>query len=149
MSLKIVPSTTTILLIDDNDQDRTYYAERIQKRLPDCIVLEAKDGRSGLALYRLRKIDCIITELRLPDMSGLELLIEVVPRVSKPTIAVIILTREVSRFSSYDVAIRNGAQAFIVKRFTSGDELVQLIQKAMAWVGPNEKNRQQDDQISK
>jgi len=137
----------TILLIDDNDKDRTYYAERIRIGIPGCIVLEAKDGRSGLDLYRSRKIDCIITDVDLPDMPGFGLLVELVPLASKPTIAVIILTRAVWR-TFYDLAIQHGAQAFIVKRFTSGDDLVQVIPTAIAWVGPNEKDRQQDDQIS-
>ena len=143
LSPRISSPFTTILLIDDNDHDRTYYAERIRIGIPDCIVLEAEDGQSGLGLYRSRRIDCIITELHLPDMSGIELLMEVVPRASQPTIAVIVLTRVVSR--SFDaIAIQNGAQALLVKRFTSGDELVQLIPTAMAWVGPNEKPRSPD-----
>jgi len=134
----------TILLIDDNDKDRTYYAERIRIGIPGCIVLEAKDGRSGLDLYRSRKIDCIITDVDLPDMPGFGLLVELVPLASKPTIAVIMLTQTVPR-ALHDLAIRNGAQAFFVKRFTSGDELVQAIQKAMAVVGPMRKDRQPPD----
>jgi len=131
---------TTILLIDDNDKDRTYYAERIRIGIPDCIVLEARDGRYGLELYRSRRIDCIVTELALPDMSGFELLINVVPRVSKPAIAVIFLTRVVWKSVSY-IAITNGAQAYLVKRFTSGDELTQIISKVIARVGPTQKDR--------
>ena len=115
--------------------------------IPDCTVLEAKDGRSALDLYRSRKIDCIITELYLPDMSGYELLVEVVPRASKPTIAVIILTRAVWK-SLHDVAIHNGAQGFFMKRFTSGDELAMMIPKAIACVGPKEKDPPQDDHLS-
>ena len=129
---------TTILLIDDNDKDRTYYAERIRIGIPECTVLEAKDGRSGLELYRSRRIHCIITEAYLPDMSGFELLLEVVPRPSKPAIAVVILTHATWRYLN-NLAIQRGAQAFLVKRLTSSDELVPIIQKGIARVGPNEK----------
>jgi len=52
MSLNIDIPTTTILLIDNNDKDRTYYADRIRIGLPDCHVLESKDGSSGLELYK-------------------------------------------------------------------------------------------------
>src|SRR5262247_3129841 len=86
---------TTILLIDDQDKDRTYYAERIRSGISDCMVLEARDGRSGLALYRSLKIDCIITEVYLPDRSGFELLLEVVPQPSQPATAVVALTQAV------------------------------------------------------
>jgi hypothetical protein len=48
---------TTILLIDDHDEIRTYYAHRLAVSIPDRMVLEAKDGRSGLALYYSKTID--------------------------------------------------------------------------------------------
>jgi DNA-binding NarL/FixJ family response regulator len=147
--MDLSPSTplTTVLLIDDNDKDRTYYAKRIRMGIPDCMVLEARDGQSGLALYRSRKIDCILTEVYLPDMSGFELLIELVPRAIKPAVAVIILTRTVSKPLNA-LAMQLGAQGFFVKRFTSGDELRQIIPRTIARIGPDEKTRQQDDQIS-
>ena len=131
---------TTILLIDDNDKDRTYYADRIKFLLPDCIVLEAKDGQSGLDLYQSRRIDCIVTELHLPDMSGFELLLDLNPRASQPAVAFIILAR-VAWKALADMAKTNGAQAFLVKRSTAGDELVPAIQKAIATVGLTRKER--------
>ena len=127
------PTATTILLVDGNDKDRTYYVDRIKSALPDYIVLEAKDGLSGLNLYHSRRVDCIVTELHLPDMSGFELLLEVNPHASKPEVAVIILARMAWR-AVIDMAKDNGAQAFLVKRATAGEELIPVIQKAIATV---------------
>jgi hypothetical protein len=42
---------TIILLIDAYDKDRTYYVDRLKNFLPDCVILEAEDGRTGLDLY--------------------------------------------------------------------------------------------------
>jgi DNA-binding NarL/FixJ family response regulator len=134
------PAITTIILIDENDKDRTYYADRLKFLIPQCVVLEAKNGRTGLELYRSRRIDCIITELHLPDMSGFELLLEVVPRASQPPVAVVILTRASMPNLAY-VAKNNGAQAFLVKRLTAGDELTPVVLKAIATVGPTHKDR--------
>ena len=67
------PATTTILPIDHDDKDRTYYADRLKISIPNCIVLEAKDIRSGLEIYRSRRVDCIVTEIHPPDGSGFEL----------------------------------------------------------------------------
>jgi CheY-like chemotaxis protein len=136
------PATTTILLVDGNDKDRTYYADRLKAFMPDCVFLEAKDGQSGLELYKSRPVDCIVTELHLADMSGLELLVEVVPRSSQPQVAVIILTRtSIAVPALADITRNNGAQAFLIKPFTSGDELAQAVRKAIAVVGPTRKDR--------
>ena len=130
-----IPAMTTILLIDDNDKDRTYYADQVKIFIPDCIVLEAQDIRSGLELYQSRQIDCIVTEIHLPDSSGFELLIDLVPDASdEPPVAVVMLTR-LSKPGLAQLAKTNGAQAFFVKRLTSGDELAQAIEKAIARVG--------------
>ena len=108
--------------------------------MPECVVLEAKDGQSGLELCRSRRIDCLVTELDLPDMSGFQLLVTVVPYASQPSMAVIMLTRT-SMPALIALAKDNGAQAFLVKRLTAGDELAQVIQKAIAFVGPTHKDQ--------
>ena len=58
---------TTILLIDGNDHEHTYYADRLKCAISDCVVLEAKDGKSALKVYKSRRVDCILHEILLPD----------------------------------------------------------------------------------
>jgi DNA-binding response OmpR family regulator len=90
----IVPATlTTILLIDGHDEDREYWVDRLNLWASEYIVLQAHNGSSGLALCRLRQIDCVVVEIDLPDMSGFEVLVELVPRASHPEVAVIMLSR--------------------------------------------------------
>ena len=60
---------------------------------PDYVVLEAETGKAGLSLCRSQRVDCVLVELTLPDMSGFEVLIHLVPRARQPEIAVIVLTR--------------------------------------------------------
>jgi CheY-like chemotaxis protein len=133
-------ATTTILLIDSYATDRTYYAAQLKHALPDCVILEAADGQTGLDLYNARRIDCIVTELQLRDMSGFDVLVKLVPRASQPTVALVMLTRS-SIPALGDLARNNGAQAFLVKRLTSGEELTAVIEKAMAVVEPTQKDR--------
>jgi len=136
-----VTDPTTILLIDHDDKDRTYYADRLKISLPGSIVLEAKDIRSGLELYRSRRVDCIVTETYLPDGSGFRLLINIVPHASEPPpIAVIMLTR-LSIRGLAQLAKTNGAHACFDKRLTTGDELADTIEKAIARVGATQKDR--------
>lgn len=121
----------TILLIDGNHQDRDYYAERFRQSSPDCVVLQATTGRTGLVMCQTQAVDCVVLELDLSDMSGFEVLAQLVPRPRHPEIAVIILTRLYNPYV-LDAAIKNGAQAALQKSMTSGDMLDQTVLKAVS-----------------
>ena len=127
--------TTTVLFIDGNDDDRTYLAEGLKSCSSDYLILEATDGKSGLYLYRRsQRIDCVVLELDLPDRSGFEVLVDLVPLVNKPNVAVIVLTRFTHR-GVYELARQNGAIACFVKRHMGCDALDRAIQNAVALVG--------------
>jgi len=138
-NIPLLDLATTILLIDGNDHDRTHYADRLKFFIPDCVVLEANDGKSGLEVYKSRRVDCVVHEVFLPDMSGIQLLLTVVPLASRPPVAVVILTRASPR-GLRDLVRSNGAQALLVKRLTSGENLAKVILKAIAVVGPIHKD---------
>jgi two-component system response regulator (stage 0 sporulation protein F) len=63
-----------ILVIDDQEAVRSLL--RIVLEGAGHEVLEASNGRLGLALYRERSADLIITDIVMPEMNGLELLLE-------------------------------------------------------------------------
>ena len=123
----------SILLIDGNHLDREYYAQRLQLTLPDYHVVQASTGRSGLDLCARQTIDCVILEIDLPDMSGFEVLVKLVPRAHRPEIPVIVLTGHSNEFL-LEVAVKNGAQAALHKDMTCGDMLYAAILKAISTV---------------
>ena len=129
-------SRTTVLLIDPQKEDREYWTQRLNISAPDLVVLEADTGKAALVICRSHRIDCTIVELSLPDMSGFEVLVKLVPRAFKPANAVIFLARQ-----GFDtlakLAVINGAQGYFVKSEISGDVLNQAIRKAIAVVGRN------------
>ena len=129
-----------VLLVDGYDQDRVYYAQRLKYSLPDFVVVEAPTGRDGLALCSFRKIDCVILEIDLPDMSGFEALVRLVPVVRHPEIAVIVLTRLTNQ-NLLNLATKNGAQAALQKTVTSGDVLDQVVLKVIANVNSEKEKR--------
>jgi DNA-binding NtrC family response regulator len=63
-----------ILVIDDQEPIRSLL--RIALEGVGHEVRDASNGRRGLALYRERAADVIITDLVMPEMTGLELLLE-------------------------------------------------------------------------
>ncbi len=64
----------TILVIDDQEPIRSLL--RIALEGAGHEVLEASNGRLGLELYRERSADLIITDIVMPEMNGLEMMLE-------------------------------------------------------------------------
>ena len=120
-------ASSHIVLIDDNPRDREYYAD------PECLVVQATTGRAGLTLCKEHRPDRVVLELDLPEMSGFEVLLKLVPRVYRPEIAVIVLTR-IYNLGLLKAAVTNGAQAALFKSMASGDVLEKAVLKAMARV---------------
>ena len=70
---------TSVLLVDGSKNQRTYWADQLKRCSPDYQILEADDGQSGMEVYRSRRIDCVVLELSLPDQSGFQTLVNLVP----------------------------------------------------------------------
>jgi CheY-like chemotaxis protein len=128
------PRSTSILLIDASQNQRAYWAEQLKRCSAEYEIIEAPDGESGLALYRSRRIDCVILELSLPDQGGFKTLVELVPIASRPQIAVIVLTLITHR-GVWELAKQSGAYTCLAKKFTSGEDLDKAIQRSVAFVG--------------
>jgi DNA-binding response OmpR family regulator len=95
--LRIAELPATVLFIDANDADRTFFVEGQKRDSPDYLIREAIDGESGLNLYRSQRVDCVVLALGLPERSGFRLLVELVPIASRSSIAVLMLTSNAQR----------------------------------------------------
>jgi DNA-binding NarL/FixJ family response regulator len=129
-----ISPTVSVLLIDGSKKQRTFWADQLKSCSSEYEILEAADGQSGLDLCRSRRIDCVVLELSLPDQSGFETLMELVPQASRPHVAVVVLTL-MTQPGVWRLAKENGAYACLVKEYTSGDDLDRAIQRAVAFVG--------------
>jgi DNA-binding NarL/FixJ family response regulator len=129
---------TTILFIDSHEDARQYFVQRLTVSSPDYVVLEADTGPAGLSICKSCRIDCVVLDVDLPDMSGFHVLGALVPRVLRPQIPVIILTG-LNIPTLPELALKNGALAYLIKSRTSGDDLDKVIHKALAIVPPTRK----------
>ncbi|MBX3500353.1 MAG: HAMP domain-containing protein [Alphaproteobacteria bacterium] len=66
------PRTKRLLIVEDNDVERQSIAELLGH--DDIEVLAAATGEEALATMRRHAIDCVVLDLRLPDMTGFDLL---------------------------------------------------------------------------
>jgi DNA-binding NarL/FixJ family response regulator len=120
-----------ILLIEDHDIVRRYYAERLRQLLSDHVIVEATTGRTGLDLFQWQTIDCVILDLSLPDMSGFEVLTRLVPVAGQSRVPVVVLTA-IDNGPLLQAAESKGAFVALQKDITSADELVTHVRRAMA-----------------
>ena len=127
-----------ILLIDDNQEEREFYTQRLVISCPDFNIVHAATGRQGLSYCERQLVDCVVLEIALPDISGLEVLVKLVPRTWRRDLPVIVLTRVANRFL-WESSVKNGAQAAFYKPMTSGDMLGKAILKAMATISRERK----------
>ena len=64
----------TILIIDDEELVRTLLRSALEEA--GYKVTEAINGRQGLELYRQRPADLVITDIVMPELNGLDMLLE-------------------------------------------------------------------------
>jgi DNA-binding NarL/FixJ family response regulator len=124
--------TTTVVLIDPNDEDRQYYREQLKISSTDYTVLEADNAERGLSICRTERIDCVVTELHLPDMSGFQVLIRLNPIVHRSLHTPVIALSHFILPSIIEAAKKLGAQSYLIKSQASSDDLDRAIQKAIA-----------------
>ena len=129
--METAPQTTTVLLIDPNNEDRQYYSERLKTSSKGYTVLEASNAERGLAICRAEQIDCVVTELHLPDMSGFQVLIRLNPIVHHSLHTPVIALSHFILPSIIEAATKLGAQSYLIKSHASCDDLDLAIQKAI------------------
>jgi len=106
----------TVLVVEDDHLIRTIFVEIVKGAGFD--VVEADDGQRALQLVTSRKIDMIISDMKMPLMDGLELLVSV--RKLHPEIPVTVITGFNGEYREADV-LAAGADAYITKPFKVAD----------------------------
>lgn len=112
----------TVLVIDDNTDIRQYERTLLQD---EYIVLEAADGKEGLAVALKEVPDLVICDVMMPVMDGLELTEQLKTNTATSHIPVIMLTAktlEEHRVEGYE----HGADSYITKPFHSKVLLARL-----------------------
>ncbi|HSU56457.1 MAG TPA: response regulator transcription factor [Candidatus Dormibacteraeota bacterium] len=117
-----------VMLVDDHPAFRKGLAALIESE-PDLIVVaEAENGAEAIEVFRKKKPDVVLMDLRLPGMGGVEATIAI--RKEFPNARIIVLTTFDLDEDIYR-AIQSGAQSYLLKD-TSDEQLAQTIREVHA-----------------
>lgn len=119
-----------ILVIDDEPAIRQMVRRSLER--DGHTILEAPNGREGIALARAQHLDLIITDIVMPEMEGIETIL--VLRGQFPVIPIIAMsggggTRGMMFY--LDAAAKLGANATLAKPFRPA-QLAELVKKLLA-----------------
>lgn len=118
--------TPTVLIVDDEPDFLRGLARSIPKEMPSRI-LTAQRAVEALSIMEKNPVELVLTDVRMPDMSGLELLEEI--KLRNPVVTVVIMTA----YGTIDAAveaIKKGAYDFVQKPFKP-DEINRILKKAL------------------
>jgi len=117
----VQPRRRRLLVIEDNPAERLSISELLGHT--DIDVVTVGTGAQALAALREQQIDCAVLDLRLPDMSGFDLLEVVRDDVALSDIPVVVFTgKELS--SDEDAQLHAIARSVVVKGVESPERLL-------------------------
>jgi DNA-binding NarL/FixJ family response regulator len=112
-----------ILIVEDNRFNRDTLKELFRRHFPAMIVEEASSGGEATQKVESFAPDLILMDIRLPDVSGLELTRKI--KITNPNTKVLILTGH--HYPEYrEAAERYGADGFLVKGGSSKEILAMV-----------------------
>ncbi len=121
-------SKATILLVDDEEAIRRICVDALRQANYD--VVEARTGFEAIEVARHLSpdaLDLLVTDLRMPDMDGLQVTHEI--RRDHPDLVVVVMTGYGTLESALQ-ALKEGVSEFVLKPFRPG-ELVDAIVRAL------------------
>lgn len=123
-----MPEQTKYILAVDDEPSMLRLLE-ISLRQAGYQPLTAKDGKEALEVILAQKVDCVVTDLHMPRMDGLQLLKEI--RKTDSELPVIIVTAQ-GEIKSAIEAMKNGASDYILRPFDL-EELELAIKRALSF----------------
>jgi CheY-like chemotaxis protein/signal transduction histidine kinase len=115
------PRRKRLLVVEDNAAERMSIAELLGH--DDIEIVAVGTGRDALGTLRKQPCDCVVLDLRLPDMSGFEVLEKIREDAALSDVPVVVFTgRELS--AEEDARLHSMARSIVVKGVESPERLL-------------------------
>ena len=119
----------TILVVDDSATMRQLIGLTL-KKVRGCHVVEAHNGADAVARLGAAPCDLIITDIKMPEMDGLELVRQVRGRPGLAELPIIIVTTK-GEEAAQQAGLEAGANAYLTKPLF-GAKLLDLVERFTA-----------------
>ncbi|MDB5869514.1 MAG: putative Signal transduction histidine kinase, partial [Polaromonas sp.] len=115
------PRTKRLLIVEDNEIERNAIVELLGYE--DIETVAVSSGTEALAELHNKLFDCVVLDLRLPDMSGFELLERLQQEPALSTVPVVVFTgKELSR--DEQAQLKSMAKSIVLKDVQSPERLL-------------------------
>jgi len=115
------PRRKRLLVVEDNTAEQMSITELLGH--DDIEIVTVGTGRDALTTLRDKSCDCVVLDLKLPDMSGFEVLEKIRDDISLSEIPVVVFTgRELS--AEEDAQLHTMARSIVVKGVESPERLL-------------------------
>jgi hypothetical protein len=115
------PRRKRLLLVEDDEAERRGVSELLGSA--DIEIMSAATGAAALQRLREEPVDCVVLDLKLPDMSGFEVLEKIRDDAALCDLPVVVFTgRELS--VDEDAKLRTMARSVVVKGVESPERLL-------------------------
>jgi two-component system response regulator HydG len=136
------PTTQAILVVDDDESNRVTLQRLLGRE--GFQVVDVASGREAMEVLRAERVDLVLTDLKMPGMSGIDLLRAV--RTVDPDIEVVVMTAYGTVETAVE-AMKEGAYDFVAKPLRRL-ELVTCVRKALEKRALQLENRRLRDQLA-
>jgi len=119
--------TIRLLLVEDDQIDRMACKRALAQHDDyEFMVFEAETGNQGLKLAREERIDCVLLDFHLPDLTGVEFLSELAEASGELPMPVVMLTGSDNAMVAVD-AMKLGARDYVVKGSDASGDAMQWL----------------------
>ncbi|MBS4169279.1 Regulatory protein AtoC [Parachlamydia sp. AcF125] len=131
-----------ILIVDDESLVRNFLAETLRRK--NIEVVTAENGKKALSLIKDSPFDMVITDMKLPDLTGIDILRKC--KEASPSTLVVVITAFGSIENAVE-AMKFGAFNYLIKPF-SPDTIEAITEKAKEHLSLVQENQYLRQQLS-
>ena len=122
-------SSKNLLVVDDSATTRMLISLTLKKE-GTYNITEVANGKEAVDKLGDQSVDCVLTDINMPHMNGLDLIAYIRAKHSEPTVPIIVITTQ-GEEKSRDEGLAKGANAYLTKPI-SGPKLVSLVKELLA-----------------